>query len=327
MTHFVPENHRVALEARADALIEIGRYADALPVLFDALRQEPGQATLLCRVSLCHYSLRDYPAALNFARQAIHTAPDEEWGYRLQTSILLSRGHPRHALASAETAAHLEPQNEQTLYTLIRAQIYAGKRRQATQTALALRELSPNSLWTHEALALVALSMRRWREAEAHCRMALKINPLSYSTLNNLGLACCRMRRTKEAVLHFYKAARLMPINPVIKQNLLSAMRAYLLDTPLTIIGVLFVLVLVNVNNPPAGEPPAAYHIEALTGLGIAGFTFTAFYLFRLHRIRLLTPQLRQWICAHRKQLLPGSSVVADHQQKTTLRANWKRLT
>lgn len=248
MTHFVPEDSTAALQARADALIEIGRYADALPVLFDALRQEPEQAALLCRVSLCEYSLRDYPAALNFARQAIRAAPDEEWGYRLQTSILLSRGQPRHALASAETASRLEPQNEQTLYILIRAQIYAGKRKQARQTALALCELSPNALWTHEALALVALSMRRWREAEAHCRMALKINPLSYSTLNNLGLACRRMRRTKEAVFYFYVAARLMPINPVVKQNLLSAMRAYLLDTPLTIIGVLFLLVLVNIN-------------------------------------------------------------------------------
>jgi tetratricopeptide (TPR) repeat protein len=249
----IPPQSKEVRDARQRVrfLLDVGRYREALAILNISLSVAPEDSWLLCSASLAHYKLQEYMPALEFANRAIANAPDEEWGHRLRSHILLDC-YPRsgpgfaaqrdEALRSATEAVRLAPRGRFPLYVLVLAQLASGLVREAGQTATRLLEVAPESGNAHEAMALVCIRRHKWRQARTYCENALRINPKSYAATNNLGLALMHSGKLRQALVYFFRAARMSPDREVARSNLRKQIRVYM-TLPLGV-GILAILFL-----------------------------------------------------------------------------------
>jgi tetratricopeptide (TPR) repeat protein len=217
--------------ARAEALIGIGRYREAIVELGALAGSDPQNSYVLCSLSLCHYELGEFRKALDFAGKAAAADPDQEWAFRLMSSCHMLLGNSREALKAAETAAEIEPEHPYALQSLAYAQIEHFAYNEATETARVLLEIAPDQAETHEVFGYLTMQQAKYIEAERHFLRALAISPESAETLNNLGtiyLALCEKplgsisprRYARRARDSFLMALKVKPTFEVAQQNL-----------------------------------------------------------------------------------------------------------
>ena len=226
------------LRQQAQTLIELGRSAEAVPLLHQVLAQSPHDAKTMCLLSQSCGELKHASEAERWAEQAIVAAPDLEWGHRLLAWHLLNQGGPNTALSPAQEAVRLKPEGRKSLYVLAKTQRQMKRFEDALETAACLRAVAPEDYSTHETLALIAIDQQHWSQAEAHCREALKFDPACWQGLNNLGLTLTRQlepdgtealnARFLEGLNCLYHALRAKPTSKTTQRNLSKALRNYL---------------------------------------------------------------------------------------------------
>jgi tetratricopeptide (TPR) repeat protein len=222
-----PESPQGLIE-RADHLIGVRRYSEALPWLTRALAAEPQNARAHCFMALAFLSLGEPTKALAAGARAVAADPEDEWPHRLCSIAHHERGKRRAALESAREAVRLGPDVPEALFTLVRAQLACRQRREAAETADHLATVAPGEALMHRALGDVAMARRDWRAAETHFRRAVARDPESYVALNNLGLVLHRLGRAQEAIERFHEAARANPTAGEARENLIGAVRRFL---------------------------------------------------------------------------------------------------
>jgi tetratricopeptide (TPR) repeat protein len=225
-----PPLHRVAsprLCFQAQALIDVGRSAEAVPLLQRAIEADPESIRARCLMALALLKLRQLPQGLRAVEGALGLDPTSEWAHRLRSILLREMGKNRAALTAAREAARLAPDLPFALANLVHAELANRRRKEARATAERLVALAPAQAGSHEALGDVALRDRRWKEAAAHYRKALELNPQSGHAMNNLGVALQKLGKHREAIEQFHNAARLDPKAEMPRKNLYQAVGAY----------------------------------------------------------------------------------------------------
>jgi Flp pilus assembly protein TadD len=217
-----------ALINRAQALIDIRRWQEALKLLRQALAIAPASGDILCRVSYVKLQIGEFEQALADADRAVQSEPMNEWGHRLRSVALLRLGKKSDALEAAEEAVRLAPHLPETFYDLADAQIANQRLREARETALRAREVAPESSESHEILSRVEMAHKSWGEAEKHLRKALSLNPTSYWALNSLGICLLEQDQEREALEMFRQAARANPAGKAARNNLKDLVANYL---------------------------------------------------------------------------------------------------
>lgn len=287
------------LTQRAQALLDLGRPADAVPILLDALNQAPRDHRALCLMALAHSNLGNRAEAVRWADQAIEAAPGHEWGHRLRAISLLELGRVRDAQRAAEEAVRLGPEYPETLHTLSRVLLRAGRRREAEAMARRMLALAPDSFLTHEMLALVALRGEKWQDAEAYCRRALTLRPNAYYSLNNLGLTLFRqsnaftprvsLPRFTEAIDCLQRAIALNPAEKLARENLSATLSRYLLTYPLFVLCAFTVGMLFRVGDL-TGTDKILLRLLVFPALAIVYCV-----ILGLLRYRALPPDVQTW--------------------------------
>lgn len=225
------EENTEKIRLRAEHLIDIERWREAVPLLSKALAANPHDARVCCLLSVCHYKLKDFKESLEFAERAIVSEPENEWGHRLRSVVLTATGKKADALKSAEEAVRLEPEEPHALQTLVYAYLNNGKTSEALEIAEKLRELYPETEMAFFMLGNVYLKNGSYREAERNFREALRINPNSSDSRNNLGVALLRQNQSKDVSIlelsdeeeihrHFVEAVKLEPNHETAAENL-----------------------------------------------------------------------------------------------------------
>jgi tetratricopeptide (TPR) repeat protein len=221
------QNVSPQLCCQAQALIDVGRSAEAVPLLQRAIEADPQSVRTRCLMALALLKLRQLAQALRAAEGAIGLDPTSEWAHRLRSILLRETGKNRAALAAAREAVRLAPELPFALANLVHAQLANRRRKEARATAERLAGLAPAQSGSHEALGDVALRERRWKEAAGHYRTALELDPQSGHAMNNLGVALQRLGKQREAIEQFHNAARLDPKAETPRKNLYQAVGAY----------------------------------------------------------------------------------------------------
>jgi tetratricopeptide (TPR) repeat protein len=165
------------LTARAQALIELGRPAQAIPLLTKAIAMEPNDVPARCHLSHALLQTGQFDEALNEAEAAIGVNTEHEWPLRLRAILLGQLGRYREALESALLAVQIEPESPGALYRL--GSIYVNLKHFLDAEAVGARMLAvaPDMADTHELLALIAARQYRYRALESHVRQVLSIDP------------------------------------------------------------------------------------------------------------------------------------------------------
>jgi tetratricopeptide (TPR) repeat protein len=178
---------------RLELLCELGRWADALPLLRRLLASDPENDAAWCMLAQCHLGLGQADQALAAAHRAAAAAPDAEWPHRLASFAATKLRRHDEAVLAAREAVRLEPGLWQTHARLAGAAgFHPESSRLRTRRRNTGREQDPNEAMraAERALALapnepqvqliygsVSAAQGRSAVAERAYRMALELDP------------------------------------------------------------------------------------------------------------------------------------------------------
>jgi Flp pilus assembly protein TadD len=221
--------------ARAELLLEAGRYADAVSGLRKEIARTPDDAEVWRLLAAAHHGLGEHGDALAAAGQAVTLDPDDEWGHRLCSVSLLGLGHHVEAVRVAREAVRLAPETWEAHVTLVEALVGQAREELATPTqnglctklidegraaaAEAVR-LAPDEAHPHFAVGYADQARGRFRSAGRAYRRALAIDPEFEPALNNLGGIESLWLDFPGASRKLRASLRLDPGNPEALENL-----------------------------------------------------------------------------------------------------------
>lgn len=204
---------------RAQALIEMGRYKEAIVELSAIQATDDGQSSMvLCHLAVCHFNLGKGRDALKYAQEAIAAEPNNEWAFRLMSFSYLRMGMNKEALKAAEEAAAIAPDWPLALFTLANAQRAYGQLGDAFKTATYLLEVAPDAT-AYNLMGHIYLDSERRADAEQYFRKALEFDPEHAGAHNNLGLVY-EYSRPGDAREAFLTALKIDPTFEEAKYNL-----------------------------------------------------------------------------------------------------------
>lgn len=205
---------------RAQALLDLGRASEAIPLIRQAIAADPHDARSHCRLSAALLRLGDLPGAQAAAQDAIANDPEVEWAHRLLSAALQGQGHKREAVAAAQESRRLAPAAAEPLIRLVEAARAIPDRALAQQACTELVALAPERAISHRLAAVLHLDARRNVAAAASFREALRLDPTSHLAHNGLGVALLRSGDRAGALRAFQAAAELEPGDPTAAENI-----------------------------------------------------------------------------------------------------------
>lgn len=235
--------------AQGEALLDVGRPAEALRVLTLAAAQDPDNPRLHCLIALAHIRLNQPDAATDAAERAVALDPDQEWSHRLVSVASIQTGNVVRARREAEEAVRLAPglpePHQHLARTLVRTRPKRGRRRlsegrRAAEVAARAIELAPNHPGAYEAAGYVACSRGRLRTARRYFERTLQLDPDNVVALNNLSVIRMRRGRLLSAMSGFRTVAALDPASDLGRHNLDAAITSALRYATLAGVGLVF---------------------------------------------------------------------------------------
>ncbi|MEV7563734.1 tetratricopeptide repeat protein [Streptomyces tanashiensis] len=187
--------------ARAEALYETGRYAQAGELVARHLASEPEDAEALVLLARCHHRAGDRAAAMTAVDQALRAEPELLGGWLMRVHILLADRRFQEAEATARHAVELAPQYWGTHYALGTALAeHAEHTRTHARTVEAYEAarvavgLAPEEDAAHFLVGLTAQRRGDHATAQRAYETTLRLNPQSSEAHNNLSLLRLRRR-------------------------------------------------------------------------------------------------------------------------------------
>ena len=202
------------LRRHADALWDLGRFAEAAQAVYESLNIEPDSARAYCTLAQAQSGMGRTDEALRSAQQACALDPSLEHGHRLRAIYHGRRGEGELAVAAAREAVRLAPEDDMTLSALSDAFKATGDLEEAMRVALRICEVTPESVWAYERCGNIALARKGFAEAEAYFRRGLALDPQHNVCLANLGWALEGQKRYREAIECLAETLRLHPDDP-----------------------------------------------------------------------------------------------------------------
>src|SRR5512145_3323484 len=90
-----------SMMSRAQALMDIERWSEAVAILNKGLGADPDNHWILCSLAFSHLRMGDMSRAIEYADRAVGIEPEDEWGHRLRSVILLQQKKNDESLQAA----------------------------------------------------------------------------------------------------------------------------------------------------------------------------------------------------------------------------------
>jgi tetratricopeptide (TPR) repeat protein len=250
--------------ARAESLIAIERWQDALAALGPAQASEDTAADAHCLASQCHLGLHQWKEARAEAELALALVPYHPWPHRLLAIACLQGGSVREAGKHAAEAVRLDPDSAPSLHVLVLTHLADKRTVAAEQAATASLAANQHNPMAHLSMAMVKEAQKDLPAAEAAYREGLKLEPGDSELTLGLARTLHRMgrKRRAEASDAYLAAARANPTDARARRGLsrlgvpilgfglfkvflfFGAQGSLRLDNPIEIAGLLAGLIL-----------------------------------------------------------------------------------
>jgi tetratricopeptide (TPR) repeat protein len=258
------------LSSRANALIEMGRPEEAIPLLVRAIGLEPNDAHTRCRLVLALMRTGKQAEALDQAEAALAVDASGEWPHRLRAILLGQQGRHKEALEGALEAVRIEPELPSALYTLGSVYVNLKRYRDADAIGVRILEAAPDDSDSHELLSFIAVRQNKHRETELHARDSLRLNPENMDAMRFLAIGLRGQRKRKEATEAWLEVVRRNPTNKSYRHELIETSSAPAkVQTVVVLITILFGLALLrswNDHSPGSPGPGFKWFCAAVFG-------------------------------------------------------------
>ena len=197
--------------ATAEALLDIGRPAQAREHAAGYLAGHPQDARGLRLIARCYEATDDYPRMLGAAQAAIATDAGSYQGHVLLASALIHLRRYTEAVDAAADAIRLSPNGWRGHLLTGVAQCALGLRRAGMAAVARAVGLAPNEPHVHYVQALLRHSAGNRVGAKRAYRRALRLEPGHAGAQRGLGHIALAAGRLVDAVGHFTGAAATEP--------------------------------------------------------------------------------------------------------------------
>lgn len=245
---------RAAVE-RAIALISLGRYAEAEPILRRVLAADPDHYGALANLAWLLDAAGRLDEAVQTARLIIARWPQNAEGFYRAALSLKNDENFTEALPVIQRAMEIAPDEGRVLrlYALVLAGI-PGRLPEALPMADRAVEVDPLNGASFQTRAKVLVSLRRWRDADAAMDQALRLEPADTGYLIMAGIVKLRLGMIGPARDAFTAALRLKP-SPDRVREVLRPLESNGLPAPLLDV---YALGCQALNIPDLGSPGTA---------------------------------------------------------------------
>ena len=252
--------------ARADALLQLGRASEAAKLASTALAESPDSCELLCTLSRALEAQGRHEGALEAAGRAVVADPERALPQMLVSHSLLSLGRREEAIAPARAAVRMRPSSWAPHSTLSRALAQQQPpSEEAMDEARRAVSLAPDVAAAHFAVGYAAMRLRDIGEAVAAFQRVLALDPDNAPALNNLATLRMKQGRLVDAAGGFRAAAAAQPDLRVAEVNLQRVAFVFLRRL-LRVLGPAWAIlaILSTVNAPLASVAMAIAGIAVL---------------------------------------------------------------
>ncbi|WNG41590.1 tetratricopeptide repeat protein [Archangium violaceum] len=208
---------------RASILMDKGLYAHALPLLKQAIEEEPERAHAHALLGQCLQELNQMPEALKAGREALALDPEDAWVRVCLARTLAITKQRREATQHAEEAHRLSPEAPDPLRVLAHLAQRGGRHERALEFLDQALALAPGDPELHAMRAMSLRALGRHHSADEASREAMTWNPEEARALMSRGLVCLDQGNVREAEALFQTAVTQHPDEPIYRQALLIA--------------------------------------------------------------------------------------------------------
>ncbi|WP_279579274.1 tetratricopeptide repeat protein [Fodinicola feengrottensis] len=209
---------------RAQALVELGRIADAEAELRRLLAGEPADAEAL--MMLAHLQLMDrrFAEALAAADSAVAAGPFAERAYRLRALALSGLGRHEPAVEAAARAVSLDPYSSIVLRCYAIVLHTAGQSGLAQEMAGRAVQLNPLDPDAHFRVGDIASDRGDRETARLAYEETLRLKPNHVAARHDLAILDFRRRRVLRALGGLLDAAAAAPDETVAAKNIVGVL-------------------------------------------------------------------------------------------------------
>jgi Flp pilus assembly protein TadD len=187
----VTDNNYSAYSCLGAALVEQGRFEEAIASVSNSLRMKPDftEAHNNLGLALCKQGKLD--EGIGCFAKAIQIKPDYAQAHNNLGSALAQQGNLEEAIGHFSRALHIDPDLAEA----------------------------------HMSMGLALDRQGSLNEAIVHFSKALEMRPCNVEVRNNLGVALAQQGNLEQAIAHFSKALEIKPDNAKVRNNLTRALR------------------------------------------------------------------------------------------------------
>lgn len=207
--------------AKADHLLDLGRYAEGQRILAGLLAEHPDDAQVLLLLARAHLGLEQPELALSAARAAISAEPEAPSGWLLAGLALQVLDRGDEAVRHGQEGVRLAPEDYRSHLVLARiASKGPATRPLARAAALAAAQRAPEEPETHYVLGSIALTQGDRPTAERAFRQTLALQPDHALASNDLGVVLASRGRRLRAGERFVDSVANDPREAIGQRNL-----------------------------------------------------------------------------------------------------------
>lgn len=211
---------------KGEALLDLGRPADAEPLLRAALLENPKDVESLGLLARCLIAQGRPDEAVEYASEAIAAEPDDPDGHFLLSYARVGMDDnvgAEHAIREAIERAPLWSPYHELYAGILLAQERAGD---AVEVAERARSLDPENAGAATQHAAALLQLGRLDEAEEAVGEALRLDPASDVAYQVAGAIELARGGGADAVAHWREALRLDPTDELAREGLAAALKS-----------------------------------------------------------------------------------------------------
>jgi tetratricopeptide (TPR) repeat protein len=212
--------------ARAATLLQLGRPADAEPLLRAALQSEPENPELLRLLSQALLATGQMPEARKVAERAVAADPDNVLSLSGLAAVASAQGDHRDALAAVERALFGAPSFGDLHRQHAEILLANGKREAAVAAARRSRQLAPQSADIAVVLGEILLANSRPDEARTEIVRALSLDPENARAHRASGRLHLLAGGGQPSIVRYREALRLDPTDVAAQRGLATALKS-----------------------------------------------------------------------------------------------------
>lgn len=205
--------------------MDAGNHAEAVPLLREAILDDPGDAALRADLGVALETLQDYDGAAQAYAAAAALEPENPIFHFNQGAVAQAQGRAHDAAGHYLDALEREPMFAEAYYNLGTLFFDAGQLEIAAEHYGNALKARPDYAEAASNLGLTLRRLGRQDEAVEQFQLALRLRPHLTITHSNLGLTLAEAGRYDEAIACFGQALAMDPESSALHINISLAWR------------------------------------------------------------------------------------------------------